>query len=327
MIVAISIIAGFILLLIGGETLVNGSVSVAKRLKVPPLVVGIVLVGFGTSAPELVTCVQAALQGAPDIAVGNIVGSNIANILLVIGVAALFMPIDTPVSAFKRDGIILTVFTFIFVPFCIYGDINRYVGAFFLTLFFSYIFYTYMAEKKKRYKEESDKAIKKSIKDADYTIEYPPHSLWTALALTFGGIALTVIGANFLVDGATAIARIYGISESIIGLTIVAIGTSLPELATAVIAGIKGHSDVAIGNILGSNIYNMLGVLGTTAIIQPLSVPMDIRHFDIWIMAIATILLILLSLRHYRISRGEGAIMVTIYLSYLFILYMETITA
>jgi len=315
----LSISLGLILLLVGGETLVKGSVDLARRFEVPPLIIGIVLVGLGTSVPELVTCIKAALNGVPDMAVGNVIGSNIANILLVVGVGSIFMPIVTPVKAFKRDGAALAIFTAVFVGVCFFGEISRLLGSVFLIFLATYLLFSYYSEKQQSTKIEADALIPETKEDKQSS------SVLVGLMLTFGGIALTVFGADLLVDGGTQIAKKFGISDAIIGLTIVAIGTSLPELATAIIAGVRGHSDMALGNIIGSNIYNMLGILGTTAVIQPLNIPTGILHFDIWVMAAATLLMLLVPLSKQCVSRREGVMMVSCYGGYMYLLYLVTI--
>jgi len=314
------LIFGFILLLIGGETLVRGSVAIAQRLKVPPLIVGIVLVGLGTSAPELVTCIEAALKGVPDMAIGNIVGSNIANIFLVVGVGSMFAPIVTPVRAFKRDSLALFMATVIFVSVCFYGSLNMVTGISFLILLAIYITYSCLSEKKWQ-NAQYDKSIEEVVFTEKKQLKR--EGLSFNLALTFGGIALTVLGAKLLVANASILAQEFGISDALIGLTIVAIGTSLPELTTAVIAGLRGHSDVALGNIIGSNIYNILGILGSTALIQPLTIPAEIMNFDIYILMGATLMMILVPLRKKCISRGEGFIMMTLYFGYLYVLFLS----
>ncbi len=319
----LSLLAGFILLLVGGEILVKGSVAVAHRLNVPPLVIGIVLVGFGTSVPELVTCIEAAMKGAPDIAVGNVVGSNIANILLVAGAGAVFYPVVTSMDTFKREGGAVAIVTALLVAVAfIFGEVSKIVGILFLAVLTIYIWHTYYSAKLKPCDDDLEEEIEEIEKVAGKEI-----TIVFGLILTFGGIAITVLGAKFLVSAAITIAEIFGVSEAIIGLTIVAIGTSLPELATAVIAGIRGHSDVSLGNILGSNIYNILGILGTTAVFYPMQIPETILNFDIWVMVGATVMLIIVAITHLKITRWEGGILLICYIVYLYLLYLKTQSA
>lgn len=316
------LLAGFVLLLVGGEVLVKGSVALARKMNVPPLIIGIVLVGFGTSAPELVTCIQAALEGSPDIAVGNVVGSNIANILLVAGTGALLIPVVTPLAAFKRDGGAVAISTVVMIGVCLmFGEVGRMAGIGFLVLLIGYISYAYFSEKARAVSGVPED-LQEELEELE-TFMGKPITKGVSILLTFGGIALTVLGANFLVTGAITLAEKAGISESVIGLTIVALGTSLPELATAVIAGIRGHSDVSLGNILGSNIYNILGILGATAIVQPLNIPDSIMQFDIWVMLAATALLIIVSVNQLKITRWEGGLLLAGYFAYMYTLYLK----
>lgn len=315
------LVSGFILLLLGGEILVKGSVALARRLKMPPLIIGIVLVGFGTSMPELVTCVAAALEGSPDIAVGNVVGSNIANILLVAGLGAALVPIITPVSEFKRDGTALTVSTLMLVAVALmWGDIGRITGFIFFLSLLGYVAFIYFSEKAKL-KRVEEKHIVEELEEIG-TFMGRPLNMALSAVLAVGGIALTILGAKLLVTGAIDLAQKAGISETVIGLTIVAIGTSLPELVTAVVAGLRNHGDVSLGNILGSNIYNILGILGITALVDPLVIPAEILRFDLWVMILATIMLAVFAVRKLKITRIEGGILLATYAVYLYMLYI-----
>lgn len=312
MILTLKLVAGFILLLLGGETMLKGAVGTAKQLKVSPLMIGIVLVGFGTSLPELVTCLQAALKGAPDIATGNIIGSNIANVLLIVGIAALLMPVDTPIGAFKRDNTALILTTLLFTVVCLSGTITRPVGAVFVLIVVLYVVVTYRLER-----GQTRDAEKKRQEEEMEIAEPTPQNLINGLLMALGGIAIVLYGAKLLVEGATDLARLAGISEAVIGLTIVAVGTSLPELATAVIAGLKKHGDISVGNIIGSNIFNLMGIAGTTALVTPLSLPEKILSTDLWIMAGTTILLVIMTLTGEKVSRREGGLLLGLYAVYL----------
>lgn len=319
MIISIALILiGFVILMFGGETLVNGAVAVAKRLGLPSVVIGVVLVGFGTSVPELVTSLEATLQGAPGIAVGNVVGSNIANVLLVAGVGALLIPVTKPASGFWRDSIVLTGATLMFVAAALAGEISRGLGVLFLTALVLYVTYLIVSEQRKK---RAGLEVAIPFND-DVTFEPAPKSLTRALVYTFGGIALTILGAKLLVLGATQIALALGVTDTVIGLTVVAIGTSLPELATAIIAGRKGESDVSMGNIIGSNIYNLLAILGITAMVQPLAIDPSLLKFDLWVMAGTTALVMAIPLVTGRINRITGAVFAAGYAGYLFTLYM-----
>ena len=304
---------GLVLLLGGGEALVNGSVSVAIRLRVSPLLVGLLFIGFGTSAPELAACIDAALAGAPAIAVGNIVGSNIANILLVIGLSAVILPVVTPKTAWRRDGIFLILASLLLVGAVLAGDIARWTGLFFLVLLLGYMIFCCLTDR-----------VGQSTSDIEATqISQRPISLLMASALALGGLAGVLIGADMLVGSAIVLAKKLEVSEALIGLTLVAIGTSLPELVTCVIAALRRHGDIALGNIVGSNIFNSLGIAGATAIVVPIEVPTEIARLDIWIMLGAVLLLGAFARTNWRGSRQEGAIFLLAYAAYLGILVLR----
>lgn len=303
----INIVLGLVLLFAGAELLVGGSVAVARRLGISPLLIGLTLVGFGTSTPELVTSLEAAFRGSPGIAVGNVVGSNIANILLILGVAALITPIATSPRAFRRDAVALLGSAILLAVAVLPGRIGPAVGVVFLSLLLAYIGVAYLGERRGGAARPDDAAD-----PASGTVRALP----VALFLVAAGIAMTIAGAYLLVDGALDLAQTAGISETVVGLTIVAVGTSLPELATSVVAAFRRQGDIAFGNVLGSNIYNIFGILGVTALVHPLAIPSRIVQVDIWIMLAATILLIVFAVTGRRLSRGEGAAFLVIYAAY-----------
>jgi len=307
----IQLAIGLVLLLGGGEALVRGSVGVAIRLDISPLVIGLTLVGFGTSAPELVACIQAALAGAPGIAIGNIVGSNIANILLILGVAAVITPIVTTREAFGRDGSVLIAASLALLAAVLAGTIGRWTGAALIVMLAGYLGYTYVTER-----STPDAAAQVYAAEVE---EVAPRtaSLAILLLLALGGIAGVVVGADLLVDAAIAVARDFGVSEAVIGLTLVAVGTSLPELATSVVAAFRRHGDVAFGNILGSNIFNALGITGATALVMPIAVPDEIIRLDVWVMMATAVLLVVFAVTGWRVSRREGAVCLIAYGAYL----------
>jgi cation:H+ antiporter len=300
---------GVVMLIVGGDAFVRGSVAIAQRMGVSPLLIGLTLVGFGTSAPELVTSVQAALTGSPGIAVGNVVGSNIANVLLILGVAALIRPIRTTPAAFKRDGSMVVLSALACAGVVLLGEVGRAMGAAFLLALAVYVGLTYRHERR-----TPDAGAALHADEAALRVR--PMAPWAAVGLTALGLVLVLFGANRLVAGAVELARTAGIPETIVGLTIVAVGTSLPELVTAVMAAVRGQADVAFGNVVGSNIMNVLGILGATALIQPLAVPAQIAVVDIWVMLAVTALLVAVAVTGSRISRREGAGMLVIYLGY-----------
>lgn len=306
----LSIVLGLVLLFAGAEFLVRGSVSVAHRLGISPLTIGLTLVGFGTSTPELVTSLEAAFRESPGIAVGNVVGSNIANILLILGAAALISPIACNPRAFRRDAAMVLGSAVLLAICTIAGAIGPVIGSAFVVLLLAYVGLTYIRER--RIGEISPKPAETGMAPADSS----PYSLAAALAFAASGIAMTIGGAYLLVDGAIALATAAGVSDTVIGLTVVAVGTSLPELSTSVIAAFRKQGDIALGNILGSNLYNILGILGLTAIVHPLTIPAEIARVDIWVMLAATVLLIVFALTGRRLSRGEGAVFLFLYAAY-----------
>lgn len=313
----LSLVAGLVLLVLGGEFLVRGAVRVAERLGVSPLVIGLTLVGFGTSTPELVTSVQAALKGAPGIAYGNVVGSNIANILLIMGGAALITPIAVGSAALKRDGAVMVVVALGFAALGLLMPLGVAVGAAFVTALAFYIYMAFRQESRGAVREKADATQSADPALAPDGTTSLPVSLLTAL----GGLALVVYGGYLLVEGATTLARSFGISETVIGLTVVAIGTSLPELVTSVMAAIRKQADMAFGNIIGSNIYNILGIAGVTAMVSPGNVPSEILSFDNLVMIAASLAVVGLAWTGLRISRREGALLLAGYAIYLWALW------
>jgi len=303
--------AGLALLLLGGEALVRGAVAAAHRLGVSPVVAGLVLVGFGTSAPELVTSVTATLNDAPALAVGNVVGSNICNILLILGVTAALFPVDIDRRAFARDGTVLALATAAAVAVVLVGHIGRPVGLALVAAVVVYVVLTYRHERRTHSPAETVYAEEAEVKSGGAL------GLWTGLGLALAGTVGVITGADLLVDAATILARAAGVSEAVIGLTIVALGTSLPELATAVMAGLKRQSEVAFGNVIGSNIFNILFILGATAGVRPLTIPAEIVRLDVWVMLAATAAMFWMVRSGFRVSRREGAVLLAGYALYI----------
>lgn len=310
----LSIAFGLALLFAGGELLVRGAVALARRLGVSPLLIGLTLVGFGTSTPELVTSIEAALRGSPGIAIGNVIGSNTANILLILGIAVLISPIVCDPRAFRRDATVLLTASLACAAMAMLGVMGPLTGTVFLAMLIAYVGYTYLHER--RHPNASA-----ALHEEEASLAEPgPHVLWLSLGFAFGGIALTITGATLLVDGAIDLAAFLNIDDTVVGLTIVAVGTSLPELVASVTASLRRHGDIALGNVVGSNIYNILGILGTTAIIHPLAVPPAVLEFDVWVMLAATLLLVVFATTGRRLSRGEGAVFLAGYGAYVAVL-------
>ena len=298
----LSIMAGLVGLFLGGEALVRGSVSIAHKMSISPFVIGLTVVGFGTSTPELLVSVQAALKGVPDIAIGNIVGSNIANVLLIVGVTALVWPIHVAGSALRRDTTIMILSALALVPLFAMGEIGRVAGLTLVAGLIAYLVWTFLKPQQEASDDEAEAAATPIVNAL----------LWVTL-----GLVGLLFGARFLVDGAVSVAQDFGVSEAFIGLTIVAIGTSLPELATSLIAAFRHQSDIAIGNIVGSNIFNVLGILGVTSIVAPIPVAPRFLTFDLPIMIVVSIVLTGLLLLHQKIGRRTGAVMLLAYCAYL----------
>jgi len=302
---------GLALLLGGGEALIRGAAAIAVRLGVSPLLIGLTLVGFGTSTPELVASVNAAWIGAPGIAVGNVVGSNIANVLLILGVAALIFPVAVSKAAFRRDGAALIGASLVLTIIILTGALSRWAGVALLALLAAYTVYAYLSEARTAQEERGTDTA---------AVANPGVPLAIAVLFALGGIAGVIIGASLLVDSAVLIARSAGVSETVIGLTLVAVGTSLPELATSAMAALRRQGDLAFGNIVGSNIYNILGILGATGVIVPIAIPAEIAGFDVWVMLAAAVALAVFAITDWRISRREGAAFLLGYAVYLALL-------
>ena len=313
----IFIAAGLVLLFFGGEALVKGSVSFARNLGLSKLLVGAVIVGFGTSMPEMTVSVGAALKGSSEIALGNVVGSNIANILLIIGLSLLIFPITIAGPAVRRDAAVMIAASALLCGFALLGYLGTWMGIIMVGALFAYVYVSYQQDKKRSgsVAEHLEEEI-----EGDQRLKPP-----VAIAYCIGGLALLVGGAYCLVEGAISIARGIGISEAVIGLTIVAVGTSLPELATSIVAAMRKHGDVIIGNIVGSNIFNILAILGLTAIIQPIPFTGQIANIDVWVMLAVAVFLSVFLWLGLRMGRIAGVAMLALYTAYTLWLYMGTV--
>lgn len=298
------ILVGFVLLIGGAEYLVKGAVAIANKLKIPAIIVGLTIVAFGTSTPEFVVSIKAAFNGAAGIAIGNIVGSNIANILFILGVTSVIYPVVCNRKEFLRDYKFLLLVNVLFVCFAITGKFVCWQGLVLLALLFAFIYFNY------RNSKDSDAS-------EDAVSVLASKSWWVVVLITIAGLIAIMYGADLLVKGAVDIARILGVSEAIIGLTIVAVGTSLPELATTVVAALRKQNGVALGNIVGSNIWNIVFIMGLTSTIIDVEVPRQFLLYDIWVMVLATMLLFPIMLSQNKISRIEGGVFLLIYMAYL----------
>lgn len=315
------VLFGLVLLSLGGEGLVRGSVTIAEKMRLSALLVSTVIVGFGTSVPELLVSVSAALKGQPDIALGNVVGSNICNTLLILGVAAVITVIPCKDRQIRKDAL-AGVFASLFIAFLSFTNvISGAIGLAMIALLGAYLTYNIWQENDKNKRDVvAAEKIQMHIEEAKSAKSF---SFGVAMAMLAVSLALLVFGADILVQGAVAIAKRSGVSEAVIGLTLVAFGTSLPEFATACIAAWRKHTDVIIGNVLGSNLFNILGILGVTAIVKPIPFGGRIAQMDVWIMLAVSALLVAVMMTRGKISRLEGGVMLALYLSYVFWLYFS----
>lgn len=298
---------GFLLLFLGGEALIRGASALAARLGVTPLVIGLTVVAFGTSAPELVVSLDAALSGSYDISIGNVVGSNIANLALILALAAVIAPTIVEARIIRIDMPIVVAVTAIMILMLHDGEASRVDGLILFAGMLSYIAFTFWEAKR-----EEDAVLEVfSDQIAPQTDRGTPVSL----ALIVTGLAMLVGGGHLLVTSAVTLATALGVTEATIGLTVVAIGTSLPEAATSIIAAARGRGDIAVGNVIGSNLFNILGILGITAVFKPLA-PGSITSIDLGMMLGVTVLTAVFILTHRRVGRYEGSFLVAAYIGY-----------
>ena len=305
---------GFFALIKGADFFVDGASSIAKKLGIPDLIVGLTIVAMGTSAPELATSISAALGGSSDIAVGNVVGSNILNILIILGLSALIKPLHVDKDMFKRDIPVMLISAAMLPILTFIGKykLNFISGLIFVAFFIFYIYLTIRAALKYK-KEHADEEPDETIKSFPW---------WKSILLTVSGALIIIVGAHFSVESAIIIAKSWGVGEDVIGLTVVALGTSLPELITSVVAAKKGNSDIALGNIVGSNIFNILFILGTTLLISQVSVPFP-SFIDGCVMVGFSAYLAITALTGKKLSRIEGASYLVLYVGYAVYLFIR----
>ena len=302
------VLAGFILLMAGGEIIVQGAVVIAGRMRVPPLLIGFTIVAIGTSLPELAVSLEAVAGGQPDLAVGGVMGSNVANVMLVLGTASMLGAASDPGIGVKRDAKAMMMASFALLGAVVLGSIGQLFGASMLVCLVGYYGYSYL-------KSDDD--------DIEMEESWVPNKISLATIVTMVGGLFIWKGAEFLIQGATGIASDMGISEAVIGLSVVALGTSLPELAVTIVAGIRGQGGVAVGNILGSNMMNILGILGATAVIGGgISINPDFAERDIWVMLVTSGAIAAMLLNGREIGRRTGFAMVAGYFFYMAYLYL-----
>lgn len=301
------VVAGLVLLVWGGDLLVRGAVNLSLRLGLSPLVVGLTVVAFGTSAPELIVSMSAALKGSTAIAMGNVVGSNIANVLVILGATAVVARIVTGGHDLRESWAMMVAASVLLIALALMGPIGRVAG---LVLLGSLALVLW-----RQLRSDAAAAETAPLDGVDPGAPWKKISFWLACGL----VALPV-GANLLVDGATDIARLAGISETVIGLTLVAIGTSLPELAASVASALRGRADMALGNVVGSNIFNILAILGLTALVAPLPIPPEMLRLDLWVMLASALMLGVFLWRGIAIGRVAGLAFLAIYGAYAWVL-------
>jgi len=303
--------AGLVILIVGGDILVRGAVAASLHLGVPPLLVSLTIVAFGTSAPELLIAIKAALENAPGLALGNVIGSNIANVFLVLGVPALISRLHTKGCDTRESYLQMLAVTLVFMVLLFLGPLAIWHGALLLVLLVAVL--TRMALSAMRSRDGL-------TDDFDPAEAAALSNVRAALYILVGIIALP-IGADILVDAARALATDMGVSEEVIGLTLVAVGTSLPELATTVMAAIRRQADVALGNVIGSNLLNILAIMGIASLFGPLAVPASMLQLDIWVMLAAALLLAPFVLMGIKLGRRVGTVFLVAYAAYIVVLF------
>lgn len=309
------LLSGLVLLLIGGDTLVRGAVGLAEKFAIPPLIIGLTIVSLGTSAPELFISVKAALDGAAGIAIGNVVGSNIANIMLVLGLPAIVRCILCDEKGIGKNLLVVLAITIVFMGMLAKGSLSRLDGSILLGLLALFLYDQYRTASNAR----SGSKVNKNYHDE---VDHIPSQNWMIGILLVGGLIALPLGAELTVSSSVTIANTWGVPDEVIGLTILAIGTSLPELATTLMSVIRNNSSVALGNIVGSNIFNIVAIMGTTALIQPMAVGGHLISLDMWVMFAATLLLAGLAHYKFKIGKRIGGAMVFAYVTYVYMAFV-----
>lgn len=313
-IAALQVLAGLALLLVGGRFLVRAGVTLAEGMGVSPLMIGLTIVAIGTSSPELLVNLMAALKGVPSLGVGNVIGANIANVLLVLGAAGLVYPIARNSAILRRDGPVMLVAVLAFAVAAWDGRLTRWQGLLMIACWGAYLVAVYRIERR-------SKAAIAERKAETRELEVRRQPLWLTALILSGSIAALIGGSHLLVEGAVVAARGLGVGEAVIGATVVAFGTVMPELVASITAALHRHTDLALGNVIGSIVVNVLGVLGLTAAVTPFPIPPEVLHFDLWVMLAACVLLVALGRRPHGIGRWTAGVMVAAYVAYDIALY------
>lgn len=306
---------GLVILLLAGDALVRGAVNLSLRLGIPALIVSLTIVAFGTSAPELLIAVKAALEDAPGIAMGNVVGSNTANILLVLGVPAIISGLSTDECDSKRNYVFMIGASLLFIALCFWGTFDWKLG---LVLLAALAFVLWDAVHSARsHRAEARNGASEEIEEPEGAD--PSMPWWKIVGFLALGLIGLPLGADLLVDSAVDIARILGVSETVIGLTLVAVGTSLPELATTVMAAMRRQADVALGNVIGSNMFNLLAIIGVASLVAPIPVPAQMLTFDLWVMLAASLALAPFVFLGWNMNRFWGVGLTGLYAVYILV--------
>jgi len=308
----LKLFGGFVYLLMGGDLLVRGALGLARESKIPPMIVGLTVVAMGTSAPELMVSTMSALSGFPGIAVGNVVGSNVANVLLVLGVPVLIHPIVCDQEGLGKQASLMVAVSVLFLLMCAFGSITFFGG---VLLVFLLVVFLILATR-----GTALLPIEDAEEELERVLGLPSYKSSISLFIVLGAVMLP-LGADLVVDGAAGLAAGWGVSEAVIGLSLIALGTSLPELSTTVIAALHKSSDVAIGNVIGSNMFNILAILGITALLTEIPVDPMFFRFDLWVMFACTVMLWLFVLTKTTIRKPAGVLFLAGYLGYMYTLY------
>ncbi|MDA7725547.1 calcium/sodium antiporter [Pseudomonadales bacterium] len=308
----LKLFGGFVYLLMGGDLLVRGALGLARESKIPPMIVGLTVVAMGTSAPELMVSTMSALSGFPGIAVGNVVGSNVANVLLVLGVPVLIHPIVCDQEGLGKQASLMVAVSVLFLLMCAFGSITFFGG---VLLVFLLVVFLILATR-----GTALLPIEDAEEELERVLGLPSYKSSISLFIVLGAVMLP-LGADLVVDGAAGLAAGWGVSEAVIGLSLIALGTSLPELSTTVIAALHKSSDVAIGNVIGSNMFNILAILGITALLTEIPVDPMFLRFDLWVMFACTVMLWLFVLTKTTIRKPAGVLFLAGYLGYMYTLY------
>jgi cation:H+ antiporter len=314
---ALMFVLGLVALVIGAEAMVRGASRLAVSWGISPLVVGLTVVAFGTSAPEMAVSVGAALSGASDLAIGNVVGSNIANVLLILGISALIAPLLVHEQIIRQEIPIMIGASLVVVAMALDGNIGRVEAALLFALVIAYT--VFLVVQSRRASKDAEDEFASEIPTSQWDRHWGVQA-----ALVLGGLALLVLGADWLVGAAVVFAKHFGVSDLVIGLTVVAVGTSMPEIATSLIAALRGQRDIAVGNVVGSNIFNLLAVLGAAGLVSTggLDVPEAARNFDLWVMLAVAFACLPILLTGREIARWEGVVFLGYYAAYLLYLVL-----